>query len=134
MKNLSLYDKAHLLVSCVRVLEYKNNGLPPHIKEISLFLDISQEEVFFVLRKLEEKDIVKIIEKNLDYVITINDHTLIESLPKIQEQNKLNCELEQFKLKQQNKSKEIEEFQKKQKEKQKQLFEKLNKELKQKNS
>lgn len=93
MKNLSLYDKAHLLVSCVRILEFKSKGIPPNIKEISVFLDISQEELLFVFRKLEGKNIIKLIEKDLNYTVSISDHTLIESLPRAQYQKKLDSEV-----------------------------------------
>jgi len=130
MKNMSLYTKAHLLLSASRVVEYKNNGFPSSVKQISELLNISQEEILFVLRKLEEKHIVDIIEKDQNFKISITDHTLIESLPKEKQPAKLDSELKTFQEKQKNKTKEIEEFQKKQKEKQKLLFEKLNKDLK----
>jgi len=133
MKNLSMYKKAHLLVSALRILEYKNNNIPPSVKEISELLNISEEETFFILRKLEGKNIINIIEKNQNYQALIEDHTLIETLPKEKQSARLDSELEEFKEKQKNKTKEIEEFQKKQKEKQQELFNKLSKELKSKN-
>ncbi|MGE4520471.1 MAG: hypothetical protein AB7E04_13295 [Desulfobacteraceae bacterium] len=130
MKNMSLYNKAHLLISASRVIEYKNNGFPASVKEISQLINISQEEILFVLRKLEEKNIVNIIEKDHNFKVSVADHTLIENLPREKQAAKLDSELKNFQEKQKNKTKEIEEFQKKQKEKQKLLFEKLNKDLK----
>jgi DNA-binding Lrp family transcriptional regulator len=130
MKNMSLYNKAHLLISASRVIEYQNNGFPSSVKQISELLNISQEEILFVLRKLEENSIVNIIEKDHNFKVSIEDHTSIENLPKEKQAAKLDSELKNFKEKQKNKTKEIEEFQKKQKEKQKLLFEKLNKDLK----
>ncbi|PIE75215.1 MAG: hypothetical protein CSA18_01100 [Deltaproteobacteria bacterium] len=129
MKNMSMYDKAHLLVSAIRVLEYKKNHTPPDIKELSDFLNVSQEEILFILRKLEEKKIINMIEKNFLFRVSIKDHTLIESISKDNKKSKSDLELQQFKEKQKNRLKEIEDFQKKQKLKQKELFDKLNKDL-----
>lgn len=127
---MSLYNKALLLISASRVIEYKNNKLPPSVKEVSELLNVSQEETLFVLRKLEEKNIINLIEKDRNFKICLIDHTLIEEIPREKQPPKLDNELKHFQEKQKNKTKEIEEFQKKQKEKQKLLFEKLSKDLK----
>ena len=130
MKNLPMYDKAHIFVSAIRILEYRKEGFPPSPSELSEFLNVSIEEILLVSRKLEEAGIIKTIEKSQGVKISIEDHTLIESLSKEKETNMLDSQLKEFQKKQKNKSKEIEEFQKKQKEKQQQLFEKLNRDLK----
>lgn len=131
MKNLSFYNKAHIFVSAIRILEYKNEGLPPSPEDISVFLKTSVEEILLITRKLQDQGIIKTIEKNQSLKLSVNDHTLIESIPK-ETTSPLDDQLKEFQEKQKNKSKEIEEFQKKQKEKQQELFEKLNQDLKEK--
>lgn len=127
---MSLYEKAHLFVSAVRILEYRSNRIPASINEIAEFLTISSEEVLHIARQLENFFIINIIEKNSIFKIIVKDHIAIEKISKEKTASKLDKSLEEFKEKQKNKSKEIEEFRKEQKQKQEELFKKLDMKLK----
>ena len=129
MNRLNLYQKAHLLVAAIRILEYQRHS-PPAIESVCQLLDISIEEAGLVLRKLSETGIVESVESSQGFRLYIRDHLKIESLSRELSETYLDKELKNFQTSRKGFTQKIENFQAAQAEKKKQMFADLEKKLK----
>ncbi len=74
MKILSFYDEAHLIVASVRVLEFTKRKMPT-LEEVSEFLSMNLDKVNLLSVKLEELDILEIVEGSFDTsILKIKNH------------------------------------------------------------
>lgn len=125
----SLYEEAHLLVAAIRVLEH-TRLVPPAVEDICSALSFSLEESNRICRKLNELEIIDIVEGAFGTKLYIKDHLRIENLPRENKDNRLEEELKKFQDAQKQLSKKVESIQAEQDKKKKDLFAKLNKQLK----
>lgn len=128
MKGLDLYQRAHLLVAAIRILEYRHHS-PPAIETVCQLLDISTEEGGFFFRKLEESGIIESIENTQGIRLYIRDHLKIEEIPKGASETLLDKELKNFQTARKGLTQKVESLQAAQAEKKKQMFAELEKKL-----
>ena len=129
MKGLDLYQKAHLLVAAIRILEYQHHS-PPAVEAVCRLLDISVEEGGFFFRKFEETGILKAVESPQGIRLAVRDHSKIEEIPRGISESLLDKELKNFQTARKGFTQKIESFQAAQAEKKKQMFAELEKKLK----
>lgn len=129
MKELDLYQKAHLLVAAIRILEYQHHS-PPAIEAVCRLLGISMEEGGLFFRKFEETGILEAVESPQGIRMTIRDHLKIEEIPRGISETLLDKELKNFQIARKGLTQKIESFQAAQAEKKKQMFAELEKKLK----
>ena len=129
MKDLDIYQKAHLLVAAIRILEYRHNS-PPAMEAVCRFLEISTEEGGFFVRKFEEAGILESVESPQGIRLSVRDHTKIEEIPRGVSETLLDKELKNFQIARKGLTQKIESFQASQAEKKKQMFAELEKKLK----
>jgi hypothetical protein len=129
MKDLDLYQKAHLLVAAIRILEFQHHS-PPAIEAVCRLLSISVEEGGFFFRKLEESGILEAVESPQGIRLAVLDHTRIEEIPRGMSETLLDKELKNFQIARKGFTQKIESFQAAQAEKKKQMFAELEKKLK----
>jgi hypothetical protein len=129
MKDLDLYQKAHLLVAAIRILEYQHHS-PPAIESVCQLLGISLEEGGIFFRKFEETGILEAVESPQGIHLTIRDHCKIEEIPRGMPETLLDKELKNFQIARKGLTQKIESFQAAQAEKKKQMFAELEKKLK----
>lgn len=123
------YQEGHLFAAAVRILEHLN-GAPPTLKEISHLLKYSEEQTGLISRRLTEAGIVKVVESAFGDRWGVDDHLLIESLPKEEAVSQMDEALRQFKAEKSKMSQKIESIKEQQAKKQKDLFSELEKKLK----
>lgn len=131
MQNTDLYSNAHIVVAAIRVLAHQKNA-PPSIEDVCQTLSFSLEQGNFICNKLEEMQIIEIVEGSYGTRLFIKSHLKIEDIPRGDKVSGLEEELKKFQSSRKNFTKEIESFQAKQAKKQKALFAELEKKLKQK--
>ncbi|MBS3757622.1 MAG: hypothetical protein KGY61_03065 [Desulfobacterales bacterium] len=129
MAEKSLYEYAHLVVSAIRVLEYKMSA-PPALEDVSEMLETSVEEANRLCRKLKASEIIELLDKAGSTRLFVKDHLKIEELPKASEQSRLASELEKFKQARQSQKVALDSVKTEQSEKKKKLHEELEKKLK----
>jgi hypothetical protein len=129
MKELDLYQKAHLFVAAIRVLEYQHH-CPPAIETVCRLLGVSMEEGGFFLRKFEEAGILESVESPQGIRLAVQDHVKIEEIPRGASESLLDKELKNFQIARKGLTQKIESFQAAQAEKKKQMFAELEKKLK----
>lgn len=129
MKDLDLYQKAHLLVAAIRILEYQHQS-PPATEAVCKFLGISVEEGGIFFRKLHDTGILQFIESPQGIRVSILDHIKIEEIPRGATESNLDKELKNFQTTRKGFAKEIESFRSVQEEKKKKMFAELEKKLK----
>lgn len=129
MKNIDLYQKAHLLVAAIRILEYRHQS-PPATEAVCKFLEISAEEGGIYFRKLQDAGILQFIESPQGIRVSILDHLRIEEIPRGVTESNLDKELKNFQTARKGFVKEIESFRSVQEEKKKKMFAELEKKLK----
>ena len=116
------YAQGHLVIAAVRILEHRN-GKPPTYEEIGGLLGISHEVVGAVARALKSHGAVKILETPFDTRLELDDHTLLENLPKERATPAMKGEVDAFLERTRSKQEDIEslfksgEYEKKKKEK-----------------
>lgn len=128
MKDLDLYQKTHLLVAAIRILEYQHQS-PPATGAVCKFLGISVEEGGIFFRKLQETGILQAIESPQGIRLSILDHLKIEEIPRGATESNLDKELKNFQTARKGFAKEIEHFRSVQEEKKKKMFSELDKRL-----
>ena len=132
MPTQNLYANAHLMVAAVRVLSHQL-GSPPSLEKVAAALLFSKEKSHFICRKLEEANVIEVIEGAFGNRIVIKDHLKLEDIPKGGSESKLDEELKRFKSSKKDLEKRVESIKSEQDKKQKQLFadieEKLKKQL-----
>ena len=132
MQQLTPFDQAHLLVAAIRVIQWRNKGVAP-VSDVQALLAIGEEEMLHFIRKFEDAGILQTVEKPGGMTLFVADHLRIESLEKSSGKDRLESEVEAFQNRQKSRSSEIEAFRKKQKAKQQALFDRLDRELKERN-
>ncbi|MBU4389031.1 MAG: hypothetical protein KKB23_05775, partial [Proteobacteria bacterium] len=61
MKGKDFYSEAHLVVAAIRILQHQNSA-PPSIDEVCRTISLSLEQGNFVCRKLNEMNIIDVVE------------------------------------------------------------------------
>jgi len=130
MAQKSLYESAHLIVSAVRVLEYKNSA-PPALPDIAALLETSVEETNRLCRKLADLEILEMLDSAGTVRLFIKDHRKIEEIPDQSEESRLEAELKKFKEARQSQGLDLDSVKAEQSEKKKKLHEELEQKLKQ---
>lgn len=124
-----LYTQAHLFVAAVRIIGHQKDA-PPTLEQVAGTLNISLEQCHRLCRRLCEKGIVRHLESAFDSALYIQDHQLIETLPKDPVSNTLADEVERFQKQKPNFDDKIKAFKAQQAEKRQNLFADLKKEFK----
>lgn len=102
MKGKGFYSDAHLVVAAIRILEHQKSA-SPSIDEVCRTISFSLEQGNFVCRKLNEMNIIDVIEGAFGTKLFIKDHLLLEEIPQGAIEDNLEKELKQF----QNAKKEV---------------------------
>jgi uncharacterized FAD-dependent dehydrogenase len=126
---MSLYKNAHLIVSAIRILEHQT-GTSPSIEDVCHTLSFSIERGNMIIRKLCEMNILEIMEGAFGTRLFIIGHQAIEHIPRGQQVDRLQQELEKFQSSRKEKSQKIESFKAQQAHKKKNLFAEIEKKLK----
>ena len=129
MKGKDFYSAAHLVVAAIRILEHQNSA-SPSIDEVCRTISFSLEQGNFACRKLNEMDIIDIVEGAFGTKLFIKDHLLLEEIPKGATEDNLEKELKKFHESKKDYTQEIKLFQTEQKKKKKNLFAELEKKFK----
>ena len=129
MKKTDLYTDAHLFVSAIRILE-NQKGASPSIEDVCRTISVSLEQGNMVCRKLNDMEIIEVVEGAYGTKLFVRNFLLIEEIPKEAEESKLEDEIKKFQDSKKGHSKELEAFRQKQKLKKKDLFAELNQKLK----
>jgi hypothetical protein len=124
----NLYTKAHLIVAAIRVLEHTRD-IPPSVENICDLLSYSLEEGGRLCRRLEDLEVIKVVEGAFGTKLYIDNHLLIEDIPREEKESRLDEELKKFKDSQKQISQKIESIKAEQSQKKQDLFEKLNQQL-----
>jgi DNA repair photolyase len=103
-----IYSQAHLFVAATRVFEYLHHQ-PPSLKGLEDLLQVSEEELSRISRKLEEAGAINVIMSGREARFSILDHMKIEEFPRSIETPKMEEEISRFKTKQESRLKEIEQ-------------------------
>ena len=124
-----LQTEAHLIVAAIRLLEHQHK-ISPTVADVAKTLSFSLEQCNFLCRKLEELEIIKVVEGAYGNRLFIRNHLNIEDIPRGMKEDKFEEALKQFQDSKKKFAQKIESFQSKQAEKQKNLFAELEKKLK----
>jgi DNA-binding transcriptional regulator GbsR (MarR family) len=103
-----IYSQAHLFVAAIRVFEYLSHQ-PPSLKGLKDLLQVSEEELSRISRKLEEAGVIDVIMSGGEARFSIREHLKIEEFTRSIEAPKMEEEISQFKTKQESRLKEIEQ-------------------------
>lgn len=103
-----MYSQAHLFVAAVRVFEHLHLQ-PPSLRGLSELLQVSEEELSRISRRLEDQGIIGVIMSGGDPRFTVRDHTKIDDIPRSVEAPRMEEEITRFKTKQESRLKDIEE-------------------------
>ncbi len=95
MKGKDFYSDAHLVVAAIRILEHRNSA-PPSIDEVCRTISFSLEQGNFICRKLNEMNIINVIEGAFGTKLFIKNHLLLEDIPKGATEDNLEKELKKF--------------------------------------
>jgi len=129
MQSKDFYSDAHLVVAAIRILEHQNSA-PPSIDEVCRTISFSLEQGNFVCRKLNEMNIIDIVEGAFGIKLFIKNYLLLEEIPQGATEDNLGKELKKFQDSKKNYTQKIELFQTEQEKKKKDLFSELEKKLK----
>lgn len=129
MNHANLYSSAHLIVAAIRILEHRNSS-PPSVENVCDTLSVSLEQGNLLFRKLEELEIIEVVEGPYGTRLFVRNHVMIEEIPKDSKKSGIEEEIKQFQNTKKDYTKKIESFQAKQAEKQKNLFAELEKKMK----
>lgn len=124
-----LYDKSHLVVAAVRILEHRHRE-PPSVEKVCELLALSLEQGHRICQKLQGMAAIEMVDGPYGNRLFIKDHLKLEEIPKDGKETSLQEELQRFQDSRKKFTDEIESFQaRKQKEKQK-LFSDIEEKLK----
>jgi hypothetical protein len=76
---LSLYQKAHLVVAAIRLHAYRE-GVPPTPEQIGEALGMNREQAHFLVNKLVEVGAVQVAEGSFGTRVLLADHLKLEEL------------------------------------------------------
>ncbi len=128
-KKIDFYSQAHLIVAAIRVYEHSNSR-PPTVDDLCRKINFSIEQANFICHRLEELNIIEVVEGSYGVRLFVSDHTKIEDIPRGESVSKLEEALKKFQTSQQTFSRKMESFQAQQKQKKKDLFAEMEKKLK----
>ncbi len=128
-KPKDLYTEAHLTVAAIRVLEHRQDT-PPSIEAVGELLSYSTEHANLICKKLSQAGVLKIAQGPFGTRLFIQDHQLLETLPKEETGDALKDALEAFQASRKDYDSRIESIKAKQAQKQKDLFAQLDQKLK----
>jgi hypothetical protein len=129
MKGKGFYSDAHLVVAAIRILEHQKFA-SPSIDEVCRTISFSLEQGNFVCRKLNEMNIIDVVEGAFGTKLFIKDHLLLEEIPQGATEDNLEKELKQFQNAKKDYIQKIELFKAEQEKKKKNLFAELEKKFK----
>lgn len=129
-KKEDLYSRAHLFVAAMRVCE-RQTAAAPSLDDVCRLLSFSLEQGNFLCRKLEDLQIIEVVEGSFGNRLFIRDHLKIENIPRGRDASRLEEELKKFQDSQKAFSKKIESIRSREKEKKKSRFSEMEKKLKQ---
>jgi len=129
MQGKDFYSYAHLVVAAIRILEHRNSA-PPSIDEVCRTISFSPEQGNFACRKLNEMNIINVVEGAFGTKLFIKNHLLLENIPKGATEDNLEKELKKFQESKKDYTQKIKIFQSEQEKKRKDLFAELEKKLK----
>lgn len=129
MKGKGFYSDAHLVVAAIRILEHQKFA-SPSIDEVCRTISFSLEQGNFVCRKLNEMNIIDVVEGAFGTKLFIKDHLLLEEIPQGAIEDNLEKELKQFQNAKKDYIQKIELFKSEQEKKKKNLFAELEKKFK----
>ena len=129
INSTNLYSSAHLIVAAIRILEHRASS-PPSVENVCDTLSVSLEQGNLLFRKLEELEIIEVVEGPYGTRLFVRNHVMIEGIPKGSKESRIEEEIKQFQNNKKDYTKKIESVQAKQAEKQKNLFAELEKKLK----
>lgn len=129
MKGKDFYSAAHLVVAAIRILEHRNSA-SPSIDEVCRTISFSLEQSNFVCRKLNEMNIIDVVEGAFGTKLFIKDHLLLEEIPQEATEDNLEKELKKFQSAKKDYIHKIEFFKAEQEKKKKNLFAELEKKFK----
>jgi hypothetical protein len=122
---------AHLFVSAVRVLDYKEEA-PPSLDTVCQLIGCSDEKGNYLLNRLLEQGIVDTVKSGFNDRIVIANHLAIEDLPRESEESRLEKELRNFKKGRNVMEEKVASIKAQQNKKKQDLFAEIEKKLKKK--
>ena len=129
MTAASLYEQGHLVVAAIRVLEHRKK-VPPSVEDICQCLSLSSEQGHRLCSRLQEQEVVEVVEGAYGTKVFLRDHRLLEELPKTEESAGMADEVKKFQASRKGMDDRIAAFKAQQEEKKKSLFADLEKKLK----
>ena len=124
----SLYDDAHLFVAAVRLLSHQAQT-PPDLAQVCEALALSQERGGFVCRRLTEIGAIESIRGAYGDRLFVRDHLKLETLPREDQPDRLQDELDRFQEAQKGLTSKVENIRAEQARKKKDLFSEMEKKL-----
>ncbi len=124
----SLYDDAHLFVAAVRLLSHQAQT-PPDLAQVCEALALSQERGGFVCRRLTEIGAIESIRGAYGDRLFVRDHLKLETLPREDQSDRLQDELDRFQEAQKGLTSKVENIRAEQARKKKDLFSEMEKKL-----
>lgn len=122
------YEKSHLMVAAIRVLEHRN-GRAPSMLDVSEMLSFSLEEVGFVGKKLTDLGAIEITEGPYGRRLFLKDHRKLEEIPREEDGKGLAAEIEKFQSARKNVSQDVEAFKQRKQEEQRKRFAEIEEKL-----
>jgi hypothetical protein len=124
-----LYADAHLVVAAIRFLEHTRKT-PVNQQDLAEALGFNLERVLFICRRLEETAAIECLKGAFGDRIVIKDHLKLETLPRGEQESKLDEELKRFQKERGKMSQKVETLKADQKKKQQDLFAEIERKLK----
>ncbi len=129
MQERDFYFNAHLFVAAIRIFEHQNTK-PPTIDDVCRMLSFSPEQGNHICRKLNDIDVLNVVESAFGNKLFIKDHIKIEEISRGETESRIEEELKKFQRSKKDITNKIESIQAQQSQKKKDLFAKLEKNLK----
>ncbi len=129
MSAIDPYTEAHLVTASIRVLEHQT-GAPPTLEAVCDQLSFSPERGRLLAKKLSAAGVLEVTEGAYGHRIFIKDHLAIEKIPREQEGQTLQSEIERFRRDKQGFARKIETLASKKEQRKKDLFAEIEKGLK----
>ncbi len=129
MQERDFYFNAHLFVAAIRIFEHQNTK-PPTIDDVCRMLSFSPEQGNHICRKLNDIDVLNVVESAFGNKLFIKDHIKIEEISRGETESRIEEELKKFQRSKKDITNKIESIQAQQSQKKKDLFAELEKNLK----
>lgn len=123
------YEKSHLMVAAMRVLEHRN-GRAPSIGDVCEALSLSLEEGGFLGKKLVDRGVLEIAEGPYGRRLFLKDHRKLEEIPRGDDGKGLAAEVEKFRNARKSMDPDIEAFKQRKQEEQRKKFAEIQEKLK----